>query len=93
MLKREDIKRNAAISGIEPGHVVRIVTTEPVGDSALTVYYKTPDGKLLDRMLFHTDEANLSLTEAGRRAFAPLSGRCRVLLSQMENGIYSRFYV
>lgn len=29
MLKLEDIKKNAAISGIEPGHVVRVVTTDP----------------------------------------------------------------
>ena len=66
MLKLEDIKKNAAISGIEPGHVVRIVTTEPVGDNALTVYYKTADGSLRERMLFRTDEANLSLAESGR---------------------------
>ena len=31
--------------------MVRIVTTEPIGDNALTVYYKTADGKLLERML------------------------------------------
>ena len=66
MLKLEEIKKNAAITGIEPQHVVRIVTTEPVGENALTVYYKTSDGKLLERMLFRTDEANLSLAEAGR---------------------------
>ena len=66
MLKLEDVQKNAAISGLEPGHVVRIVTTEPVGDNALTVYYKTADGKLLERMLFRTDEAKLSLAEAGR---------------------------
>ncbi len=66
MLKLEDIKKNAAVSGVEPGHVVRIVTTEPVGENALTVYYKTSDGKLLEWMLFRTDEANLSLAEAGR---------------------------
>ena len=46
MLKLEDIKKNATISGLEPGQVVRIVTTEPVGDNALTVYYKTADGTL-----------------------------------------------
>jgi len=46
--------------------VVRIVTTEPVGDDALTVYYKTADGTLRERMLFRTDEANLALAEAGR---------------------------
>ena len=46
--------------------MVRVVTTEPVGDNALTVYYKTPDGRVLERMLFRTDEATLSLAEAGR---------------------------
>lgn len=66
MLKLQDIKNNTAVSGLEPGQVVRIVTTEPIGDNALTVYYKTPDGKLLERMLFRTDEVNLSLAEAGR---------------------------
>jgi hypothetical protein len=66
MLKLEDIRKNAAVSGIEPGQVVRIVTTEPVGDNALTGYYKTPEGGLKERMLFHTGEASLSLAAAGR---------------------------
>jgi hypothetical protein len=50
VLKLENIQKNISISGLEPGQVVRIVTTEPVGDNALTVYYKTADGKLLERM-------------------------------------------
>ncbi len=66
MLKLEHIQKNAAISGLEFGQVVRIVTTEPVGDNTLTVYYKTADGTLRERMLFRTDEAKLSLAEAGR---------------------------
>ena len=66
MLKLEQIQKNAAISGLEPGQVVRIVTTEPIGENALTVYYKTADGSLRERMLFRTDETSLSLAEAGR---------------------------
>src|SRR2546427_4461628 len=66
MLKLEEITKHAALTGIEPGQVVRVVTTEPVGDNALTVYYKTSDGRLLERMLFRTDEATLALAEAGR---------------------------
>jgi superfamily II DNA or RNA helicase len=66
MLKLEAIQKNAALTGIKPGQVVRIVTTEPVGDNALTVYYKTADGQLHERMLFRADEANLSLAEVGR---------------------------
>lgn len=65
-MRLEDIKKNAAVSGIENGQVVRIVTTEPVGDNAITVYYKTADGRVLERMLFRTDEVKLSLAEAGR---------------------------
>jgi len=41
MLKLEDIQKQTTLTGIEPGQVVRIVTTEAVGDDALTVYYKT----------------------------------------------------
>lgn len=66
MLKLEDIRKDAAITGIEPGQVVKIVTTEPVGDNALTVYYKTADGRVQERMLFRSDETNLALAEAGR---------------------------
>jgi len=66
MLKLEDIKKNASVVGVEPGQIVRIVTTEPVGDNALTVYYKTAEGRLLERILFRTNEVNLSLAEAGR---------------------------
>lgn len=66
MIRLEDIKKNAALTGIEPGGVVRVVTTEQVGDNAITLIYKTADGRLGERMLFRTDEANLSLAEAGR---------------------------
>jgi superfamily II DNA or RNA helicase len=66
MLKLEDIKKNAAISGLEPSQVVCIVATDPVGDNAFTVYYKKSDGQLGERMLFRSDEAKLSLAEAGR---------------------------
>ncbi|WP_322077696.1 helicase-related protein [Burkholderia cepacia] len=66
MLKLEQIQKNATVSGLEPGQVVRVVTTESAGNNSLTVYYKTADGALRERMLFRTDEVNLSLAEAGR---------------------------
>jgi hypothetical protein len=44
MLKLEDIRKNAAVTGIEPNLVVRVVTTEPVGPDALTVYHKLAGG-------------------------------------------------
>lgn len=65
-MKLEDIKKDAIVSGIEPAQTVRIISTESVGDNALTVYYKKSDGSVLERMLFRTDEVNLFLTEIGR---------------------------
>ncbi|WP_312263158.1 helicase-related protein [Candidatus Igneacidithiobacillus taiwanensis] len=65
-MKLESLTKNAAIAGLEPGEVVRIVTTEAVGSDAVTVYYKTADGTLRERMLFRSDEDRLSLAEVGR---------------------------
>ncbi len=45
---------------------MRIVTTEPVGENALTVYYKAANGRMKEQMLFRSGEASLSLAEAGR---------------------------
>ena len=66
MLKLEDIKKDAQITGLEPKEVVRIVTVEPVGNDALTVYYKNSQGHLSEQMLFRSDEARLELAKAGR---------------------------
>ena len=66
MLKLEDIKKDTQIRGIEPDEIVRVVSVEPVGDNALTVYYKTSQGRLAEQMLFRSDEARLDLAQAGR---------------------------
>lgn len=66
MLKLEDIKKDAQVSGIKPNEVVRIVQTEPIGEHALTVYFKDSQGHLGERMLFRSDEASLNLAQAGR---------------------------
>lgn len=66
MVKLEDLRKGAAVSGIEPDQVVRVVTTEPVGHDAVTVYYKTSAGHLRERMLFRSDETHLALAESGR---------------------------
>ncbi len=66
MLKLEDIKKDAQIRGILPDEIVRVVQTEPVGDNAVTVYYKDNQGRLGEQMLFRSDEARLELAEKGR---------------------------
>ena len=66
MLKLEDIKKDAQIQGIVAVDVVRIVQVEPVGNAAITVYYKDSQGTLGERMLFRSDEAALTLAKEGR---------------------------
>ena len=56
MLKLEDIKKDAQIRGIQANEIVRVVQVEPVGDNALTVYYKDSQGRLSEQMLFRSDE-------------------------------------
>ena len=76
MLKLEAIQKDAQLTGLDPNGIVRVVSIEPVGTDAITVYFKGSDGKLAEQMLFRTDEARLSLAEAGRAwAFdAPADG-------------------
>lgn len=65
-MKLTDIKSQSLIAGIEPNQVVRVISTEAVGEHAITVYYKTTDGQIKERMLFTSDEPSLSIAEAGR---------------------------
>lgn len=66
MLKLEDIKKDAQIRGIQADEIVRVVQVEPVGENALTVYYKDSQGRLSEQMLFRSDEPRLELAQAGR---------------------------
>jgi hypothetical protein len=45
MLKLEDIRKDAQVAGLDPNGIARVVTVEPVGTDALTVYFKTADGR------------------------------------------------
>ncbi len=66
MIRLEDIKKDAQIRGIVPNEIVRIITVDPVGENAVTVYYKDHAGKIAEQMFFRSDEARLSLAEEGR---------------------------
>ena len=65
-MKLEEITKGALVAGIEPGKTVRVVSVDPVGDNAITVVYRTEDGSLRDRMLFRSNEVDLSMATAGR---------------------------
>ena len=66
MLKLEDIRAGAALSGVEAGQVVKVVATEVVGPDSLTLYYRTAQGDVKERLLFRSHEAELGIAAAGR---------------------------
>jgi len=66
MLKLEDIQIDAQIRGIQGDEIVHIVQVTPIGESAITVYYKDSQGAVSEQMLFRSDEARLELALAGR---------------------------
>lgn len=65
-MKLEALAKGALVSGIEPGKVVRVVSADPLGDNAMTVVYKADDGRLGERVLFRSNESELSIATAGR---------------------------
>ena len=66
MLTLQQIKKDMHITGIEGDTPVQIIAVEPVGAEAATVYYKTQDGQMGERMLFKADEASLGIAQKSR---------------------------
>ncbi len=66
MVKLEQVKKRSQIKGIKGLDVVQVVAVEPIGDDAVTVFYKASDGSTGERMLFRSDEASLEMAVVGR---------------------------
>jgi len=65
-MKLEDITKDMVLTGILSGASVKVVTVEPSGDDAITVYYKTDDGRMGEQMLFRSNESDLQPVAVGR---------------------------
>src|SRR5690606_2011724 len=66
MVKLEDITKDAQIRGLHGDEVVKIVSVDKVGDSAISVVYQKSTGGYGDQMLFRSDELRLELAQAGK---------------------------
>jgi SNF2 family DNA or RNA helicase len=66
MLKLEELRKDAIVKGIIPNHGLIVVSVDPVGKDAVTLYYRDATGGLAERMLFRADELNLEIVEEGR---------------------------
>ena len=65
-MKLDEITADAVLNGVVPRGVVTVVSVQPVGPDAFTLYHKDGEGKLGERMLFRSDEGTISLVEKGR---------------------------
>lgn len=66
MLKLEDLTKGTQVVGIDRAGPVTIVSTDTVGEDAVSVFYKAADGVPAERMLFRDDEPKLAVATAGR---------------------------
>ncbi len=57
----EDIKVGQSIIGLEPEIVCNVMAVVPMGEGAVQVIYKKPDGSLKDRLLNRTEESSIAL--------------------------------
>ncbi len=65
-MKLEDLQPNAAVRGLLPDALVIVVTVQWFGSEALELIYKTPAGKVDNRLLYRDDEPRLDIVEQGR---------------------------
>jgi superfamily II DNA or RNA helicase len=61
MIQLESLKPGISLVGIEPTLVATVVAVVPIGDGAVQLLYKTPEGTIKDRLLGRADEPNISL--------------------------------
>src|SRR5438094_643505 len=65
-MKLEEITAGLCLSGIEPTQIVNAVATVPLGDGAVQLIYRMPDGVMKERLLSRADEASVSVATVER---------------------------
>ncbi|WP_432933357.1 helicase-related protein [Microbispora sp. CA-135349] len=68
-MRLEDLVSGVRVSGVVSGETVSVIAAQWHGSDALELTFKTLDGGLRQQVLFRTDEAKLSPSDAGSRPF------------------------
>ncbi len=66
MMQLENLKPGISLVGIEPTLIATVVAVVPIGEGAVQLLYKTPEGTIKDRLLGRADEASISLATVER---------------------------
>ena len=65
-MKLKEITSGLSLAGVEPTQIVSVVATVPLGEGALQLIYRTPDGAMKERLLGRADEATISVATVER---------------------------
>jgi SNF2 family DNA or RNA helicase len=66
MAKLEDLKPGMPLVGLEPSVVATVAAVVPIGEGAVQVFYRTPDGTTKERLLGRADEDSISIATIER---------------------------
>ncbi len=66
MLRLEDLKPGLPLVGLEPSVVATVAAVVPIGEGAVQVFYRTPDGTTRERLLGRADEQALGVATVER---------------------------
>ena len=64
MIRLEDLHPGLALTGLEPGLVVSLITAVPIGTAAAQVFYRLPDGSFRERLVGAADIQTLAIATA-----------------------------
>ena len=66
MVHLEELTPGSRLEGLVAGTIVTIVAAQWSGSGAVTVTYRTDEGRTGDRLVYRDDEERLALAESGR---------------------------
>src|ERR1700686_3690371 len=66
MVKLEDLRAGISLVGIEPTLIATVIAVVPIGDGAVQILYKTPEGTIKERLLGRADEVGISVATVER---------------------------
>ena len=66
MARLEDLKNGAMVKGVAPNQPVELISVEWIGDQAINIVFRDPNGSVSETTLYRDDEHRLQLVQGGR---------------------------
>lgn len=82
MVKLEQLRRSLQVRGIVPNQLVTVIDVEWSSSNAVTVVYRSTNGKVSDILLFRVNEADLEIIAPERRWAFDVDGGLLKLVSE-----------